>query len=327
MVAHDRPMNPVANNSVEHAIDVRGLDKVYASGKKSTDKHALKCIDLTVPRGSLFALLGPNGAGKSTFINILAGLSKKTSGKVRVWGFDMDSDPRNVRNSIGVVTQEVFVDAFFTPFEILELQAGLYGIAKHKRRTMDLLKMVKLEKEAHTYSRRLSGGMKRRLMMAKAMVHMPPVLILDEPTAGVDVELRRELWDNLRELHAQGITIVLTTHYLKEAEELCDTIAIINHGQVIASETKEAILTRIEEKEILIELKTALQEVPKSFEDLHATLVSPHTLRLHISKGLVSMDAVLKALQTARLEVVDLKTTETDLEDIFIQLTRSADSA
>jgi ABC-2 type transport system ATP-binding protein len=317
-------MNKAPSSAPVPAIEVKGLDKVYPGGKKTGPKHALKGIDLTISRGAMFGLLGPNGAGKSTFINILAGLVRKTGGKANIWGFDVDVNPRNARNAIGVVTQEVFIDAFFTPFETLELQAGLYGVPKHERRTMEILKMMRLEKEAHVYARTLSGGMKRRLMVAKAMVHAPPVLVLDEPTAGVDVELRHELWDNVRALHDQGVTIVLTTHYLEEAEELCDTIAIINHGRVIACEPKPKILARIEEKEVVIELKRPLHGVPDAFKTFNASLLGPRTLRLHVSKGTHSMGEVLAALQRSNLEVADLRTTETDLEDIFIQLTRAS---
>jgi len=306
------------------AIEILGLEKVYAGGKKSHPKHALKGIDLVIPKGSIFALLGPNGAGKSTTINILAGLVNKTSGVAKIWGFDIDENPRNARNMIGVVTQEVFIDPFFTPAEMLELQAGLYGVPKKERRTMELLKLVHLEDQAHVYSRTLSGGMKRRLMVAKAMVHTPPILVLDEPTAGVDVELRHELWENVRTLHKQGVTIVLTTHYLEEAEELCDTIAIINHGEVIACEDKHQILSRIDEKELRIELKKPLKTVPAALKKFHSTLASPTCIAIQINKEADDMGRVLAALNKTGLEVHDLTTRETDLEDIFIQLTRKS---
>ncbi len=314
----------MANNfsSETAAIEVKGLEKTYRGSGKGKSVRALKGIDLTIPKGSLFALLGPNGAGKSTFINILAGLVKKTSGKASIWGFDIDQNPRNSRSAIGVVTQEVFVDAFFTPFEVLDLQAGLYGVPTKERRTMELLKLVRLEDQAHAYARTLSGGMRRRLMVAKAMVHSPPILVLDEPTAGVDVELRHELWENVKALHAKGVTIVLTTHYLEEAEELCDTIAIINHGEVIACEPMKKLLSRIDEKELTIEVTKPLKAIPAPLKKFNSHLLSPHCLRIKINRGANDMPKVLAAIQAAKIEVRDLSTTETDLEDIFIQLTK-----
>ena len=315
-------MKPASTKNQDLAIKITGLEKVYAGNKKSAPNLALKGIDLEIPKGSLFALLGPNGAGKSTTINILAGLVKKTAGSAEIWGYDIDQHPRNARNMIGVVTQEVFIDPFFTPAEMLELQAGLYGVPKAERRTMELLKLVRLEEQANVYSRTLSGGMKRRLMVAKAMVHSPPILVLDEPTAGVDVELRHELWENLRTLHKQGVTIVLTTHYLEEAEELCDIIAIINHGEVIACESKQKLLSRIDEKEIRIELKKPIKTVPALLKKFRSQLESPTCIAIQISKEANDMGRVLDALNKTRLEVHDLSTRETDLEDIFIQLTR-----
>lgn len=306
------------------AIEVKGLDKVYPAGKKSVAAHALKSVDLTIPRGSMFALLGPNGAGKSTFINILAGLVKKTGGEAKVWGFDIEKEPRPAASSLGVVTQEITFDPFFTPREMLELQAGLYGVPKAERITKDLLRMVRLEEKADAYSRTLSGGMKRRLMVAKAMVHSPPILILDEPTAGVDVELRHELWENVRNLHKQGVTIVLTTHYLEEAEELCDTIAIINHGKVIACEPKTELLKRIDERKVRIDLKKPLKKLPKIFEDLGAALEDSKTITLQISKEGDGMGQIFNALRQTNLEIHDFTSQETDLEDVFIQLTKKS---
>lgn len=312
------------NQDTTAAIEVKGLDKVYPAGKKSVAAHALKSVDLTIPKGSLFALLGPNGAGKSTFINILAGLVKKTGGVAKVWGFDIDKEPRPAASSLGVVTQEITFDPFFTPREMLDLQAGLYGVPKKERITQDLLQMVRLEDKADAYSRTLSGGMKRRLMVAKAMVHSPPILILDEPTAGVDVELRHELWENVKNLHKQGVTIVLTTHYLEEAEELCDTIAIINHGKVIACEPKTELLKRIDERKVRIDLKKPLKKLPAVFENLGAALEDPKTITLQISKEGDGMGQILDALKKSDLEVYDFTSTETDLEDIFIQLTKKS---
>lgn len=309
--------------TTDSAISVRGLKKTYKASGRTPPKDALKGIDLDIPRGSLFGLLGPNGAGKSTFINILAGLVNKTAGSANIWGFDIDEHPRNAKASIGVVPQELFIDAFFTPFETLEVQAGLYGIPKNKRRTDEILKIVQLEEQKHAYSRTLSGGMKRRLLVAKAMVHSPAILVLDEPTAGVDVELRQQLWASVRELHKEGVTVVLTTHYLEEAEELCDRVAIINHGEVVACEGKDELLARIDEKEVVIDLAHPIEAVPGSFHGLNSDLAAPDQIRVHLNKSTTSMADVLAAVSAAGLEVRDLSTRETDLEDVFLQLTRN----
>ncbi|MCH8862097.1 MAG: ABC transporter ATP-binding protein [Proteobacteria bacterium] len=311
-----------ANMSGEAAISVRGLEKIYKGRRGAPDKHALKGIDLDIPRGSMFALLGPNGAGKSTFINILAGLVNKTGGSARVWGFDIDENPRNAKVSIGVVPQELFFDAFFTPFELLEMQAGLYGVPPANRRTMDILEMVGLEDQRDAYARTLSGGMKRRLLIAKAMVHSPPILVLDEPTAGVDIELRQQLWRNVREMNDHGITIVLTTHYLEEAEQLCNIIAIINHGEVVACEPKEELLSRIDEKEIIIDFSEQLTEIPPALAGLNSQLVTPNRISVQVNKSTTSMGEILASITSSGLTVTDLTTSETDLEDVFLQLTR-----
>lgn len=311
----------------EFAIDITGLKKVYKGQKGSDDKLALKGIDLKIPRGSIFGLLGPNGAGKSTTINILAGLVNKTSGSAKIWGFDIDQNPRNARANIGIVPQELTFDAFFTPREMLEVQAGMYGVPKHERKTDELLKAVQLHDKADAYSRTLSGGMKRRLLVAKAMVHTPPILILDEPTAGVDIELRQQLWDYVRELHRRGTTIVLTTHYLEEAEELCDTIAIINHGDVVCCEPTQQLLRRIDEKEIIIEVAEDLSDVPTPVQKFHSELKSTNAIGVQISRESANVGQVLAAVQEAGLTIVDISTNETDLEDIFIQLTSSRNNA
>src|SRR6201991_3758805 len=241
------------------AISIQNLQKTYAGGKQALDN-----VSFDVPRGSIFGLLGPNGAGKSTLINILAGLVNKTSGTATIWGFDIDEHPRNAKASIGIVNQEITFDPFFTPFETLEITAGLYGVPKNKRISMDLLRAVHLEDKAKAYSRTLSGGMKRRLMVAKAMVHLPPVLVLDEPTAGVDVELRQQLWAYVRELNERGVTVVLTTHYLEEAQELCDRIAIINHGRLIANEPTATLLSKAQEKVVEVTVDRDVTTVPQS---------------------------------------------------------------
>lgn len=306
------------------AVEVRGLTKVYQGSGRSGPKHALKAIDLTIPRGSLFGLLGPNGAGKSTLINIMAGLVNKTDGEVRIWGTDIDANPRQARASIGVVPQELNMDPFFTPHEMLELQAGLYGVPKAERRTDELLAAVGLADKANAYARTLSGGMKRRLMVAKAMVHTPPVLVLDEPTAGVDIELRRLLWEHVRRLNKAGTTVLLTTHYLQEAEELCDTIAIINHGAVVACEPKAQLLRRVDAKALIFDLDRDLDAVPAPLAALNAELPAPRRLVVRYQPSRQKADAILAAVQAAGLSVVDLSSEESNLEDIFLQLTAGA---
>lgn len=308
--------------SSEAAIEVSGLDKVYAGRGGTPGNHALKAIDLTIPRGSMFALLGPNGAGKSTFINILAGLVNKTGGSARVWGFDIDDNPRNAKASIGVVPQELFFDAFFTPFELLEMQAGMYGVPPARRRTMEILALVGLEAQRDAYARTLSGGMKRRLLVAKAMVHSPPILVLDEPTAGVDIELRQQLWKNVQDLNDQGVTIVLTTHYLEEAEQLCDTIAIIDHGEVVVCEAKQELLSRIDEKKVVIEVDAPLDEIPASLTAFHSQLTAPNQISIQVNKSTTTMGEILTAISGSGLTITDFKTSETDLEDVFLQLTQ-----
>ncbi|WP_417464086.1 ABC transporter ATP-binding protein [Kordiimonas sp.] len=305
----------------KNAIEIRGLKKIYKGRGGAEDKLALKGIDLDIPQGSMFGLLGPNGAGKSTTINILAGLVNKTEGSASIWGFDVDDNPRNARANIGIVPQELLFDAFFTPREMLEVQAGMYGVKPHERRTEELLKAVHLFDKADAYSRTLSGGMKRRLLVAKAMVHNPPILILDEPTAGVDIELRQQLWDYVRELHRRGTTIVLTTHYLEEAEELCDTIAIINHGEVVACEPTKQLLKRIDEKEVIIEVAEVLTAVPDTLAAFTAEVRETNKLAVQLSQATGNVGQVLRAVQDAGLTINDISTNETDLEDIFLQLT------
>ncbi|NIJ07654.1 ABC-2 type transport system ATP-binding protein [Sphingomonas vulcanisoli] len=303
----------------EAAISIQGLSKIYKGGKQ-----ALTDVTLDVPRGSMFGLLGPNGAGKSTLINILAGMVVKTAGKASIWGFDIDEHPRNAKASIGIVPQEILFDPFFTPFEMLEIYGGLYGVPKAKRQSMELLRKVHLEDKANAYARTLSGGMKRRLLVAKALVHNPPVLVLDEPTAGVDIQLRQQLWEYVRELNALGTTVVLTTHYLEEAEELCDRIAIINHGQVIANKPTHELLQMAQEKAVTVTVDRDLTEVPQApcFERI--ALKGDRSIVVTYSKDKVNAGEVLAALQSAGLGIVDVSTHEADLEDIFLNLTREA---
>lgn len=311
----------------KNAIEIKNLTKVYKGKGGAEDKLALKGIDLEIPQGSMFGLLGPNGAGKSTTINILAGLVNKTEGQATIWGFDIDENPRNARANIGIVPQELLFDAFFTPREMLEVQAGMYGVAKKDRRTEELLKAVHLHDKADAYSRSLSGGMKRRLLVAKALVHNPPVLVLDEPTAGVDIELRQLLWDYVRELHARGTTVVLTTHYLEEAEELCDTIAIINHGEVVCSEPTEKLLKRIDEKDVVISLAEPISEIPQELSRYKTTMRGPTVISVQINQNEANVGQVLSSVQAAGLTISDISTEETDLEDIFLQLTSSKNKA
>ena len=302
----------------EAAISIRDLQKTYKGGKRALDG-----ITLDVPRGGIFGLLGPNGAGKSTLINILAGLVTRSGGNVSIWGFDIDQHPRNAKRSIGVVPQEILFDPFFTPKEALELQAGLYGIPKADRRTMELLRAMHLEDKADAYARTLSGGMKRRLLVAKAMVHSPPILVLDEPTAGVDVELRRQLWELVGKLNAEGVTVVLTTHYLEEAEQLCDRIAIIDRGKVIANEPTRELIAKAQEKSVVVTFDEDVAKVPTSdcFEDI--TLIDERTLEISYRKDRVNAGQVLAALAAEGLAVVDVTTRDPDLEDVFLSLVSS----
>ncbi len=306
----------------ENAVEVRGLSKTYAGRRGEEGKRALKGIDLEIPRGSLFGLLGPNGAGKSTMINILAGLVIKTGGSAAVWGYDIDRHPRLSRAAIGVVPQELNIDPFFTPRALLELQAGLYGVPPGERRTMALLQSLGLADKAEAYARTLSGGMRRRLMVAKAMVHSPPVLVLDEPTAGVDVELRQQLWAEVRKLNQQGVTVLLTTHYLEEAEELCDRIAIINHGSVIACDTTRGLLGRLDTKEVSVLVDRDLEALPPALGHYHAELIEPRRLLFHYRASEQPLSGILATLAALGLGVVDLSTSEPDLEDLFLQMTR-----
>ena len=303
------------------AIVIDQLCKTYAGGKRALDG-----VSFEVPRGSVFGLLGPNGAGKSTLINILAGLVNKTSGAASIWGFDIDEHPRNAKYSIGIVNQEITFDPFFTPFETLEITAGLYGVPKNKRISMELLRAVHLEDKAKAYSRTLSGGMKRRLMVAKAMVHSPPVLVLDEPTAGVDVELRQQLWAYVRQLNQRGVTIVLTTHYLEEAEELCDRIAIINHGKVIANEPTRDLVGMTQEKVVEVTVDRDIATAPQASCFQKVELKGERVLEITYRKDLANAGQVLDAVQKDGFAIIDVSTKEPDLEDVFLNLTRASDA-
>jgi ABC-2 type transport system ATP-binding protein len=310
------------NTQPPFAVDIQGLTKTYLAAKNRPEKHALKGIDLQIPRGCIFGLLGPNGAGKSTLINILAGLVFKTSGTAKIWDYEIEENSRMARSAIGVVPQELNLDAFFTPRELMELQAGLYGVPAKERRTDELLRAVDLTDKADAYARTLSGGMRRRLMVAKAMVHTPPVLVLDEPTAGVDVELRQSLWRYVRELNKGGVTVLLTTHYLEEAEELCDRIAIINHGELVAHDTKDNLLRRIDNKKLVITVDKDVDLLPESLLTQGWERLDARRLSVAYKPSEAGVSALLRAVQMNGLNIVDLTTDETRLEDIFLQLTR-----
>jgi len=309
------------------AISIRDVVKRYAPVGGGEGKLALKGVSFDVPEGKIFGLLGPNGAGKSTLINIMSGMVRKTSGSISIWGFDIDRDMRNAKRSIGIVPQEIVFDPFFTPFEVLENQAGLYGIAKHLRRSEDLLRAVHLSDKRNAYSRTLSGGMKRRLLIAKALVHQPPVLVLDEPTAGVDVELRRQLWELVSEMNREGVTIVLTTHYLEEAEELCDQIAIINHGECIANKPTRELVGMAPEKVVVLTLDRDLGQLPVDAAFIKSEKIGERTIAITYDKDRSNAGQVLAAVQAQGFSIVDVTTREADLEDVFVSLTSSAAGA
>lgn len=309
------------------AISIRNLVKRYAGSKGAPGKLALDGVSFDVPQGQIFGLLGPNGAGKSTLINILAGMVMKTDGEAEIWGFDIDKDRRNSKRAIGIVPQEIVFDPFFTPFEVLENQAGLYGIPKAARRSAELLAEVHLSDKANAYARTLSGGMKRRLLVAKAMVHSPPVLVLDEPTAGVDVELRRQLWELVSELNAEGVTVVLTTHYLEEAEQLCDRIAIINHGKLIANKPTRELVGMAREKVVVLTLDRDLTTLPEHPAFLKCATVGERVLEITYDKDRTNAGEVLSLVQGQGFAIVDVTTREADLEDVFVSLTSAAKAA
>lgn len=309
------------DNLPDYAIEISGLNKTYKGTSLQPSKEALLDINLKIPRGSFFGLLGPNGAGKSTIINIMAGLVIKSSGNVKVWDFDIVEQMRQARSSIGIVPQELNIDPFFTPREVLETQAGLYGVKKSDRKTDDILAAVRLSDKADAYARSLSGGMRRRMLVAKAMVHSPPVLVLDEPTAGVDVELRQQLWSYIRELRAQGTTILLTTHYLEEAEELCDEIAIINHGKLVTSQKTEDLLRTLDSKELIITLDKDIKNLPNFLTNLNTEIVAERKIIVRIPPDKVTVDSVIDAIRNSGFGIHDLTTKQSDLEDIFIAMT------
>lgn len=307
----------------EFAIEITGLRKTYAATRKASAKEALRGVDLRIPKGAIYGLLGPNGAGKSTLINILAGLVVKSAGDVRIWGFDQDINPRQSRAAIGVVPQELNLDAFLTPHETLEVQAGLYGVRKRDRQTDALLKAVGLADKAHAYSRSLSGGMRRRLLLAKAMVHAPQVLVLDEPTAGVDIELRRMLWNYVRDLNASGVTIILTTHYLEEAEAMCDRIAIIDKGTIVAEDTTSDLIASMDHKTLVVTPDRPVKTAPDLPDGVRLEMRPDSSLAMTYRRTTLPVEDLLAALARANIAIRDIAIEEPDLEDVFVALTSS----
>ena len=305
----------------KYALTVENLTKVYSDSKNKKENKALHDLNFQVRQGEVFGLLGPNGAGKTTFLSILGGTVAKTQGKINVWGFDLDKSPRQIKAIIGIVPQEVNLDAFFSPRQLLELQAGLYGVTKKDRITDLILKMVALEKKANAYSRSLSGGMKRRLLIAKAMVHQPPILILDEPTAGVDVELRNNLWNNVKELNKEGVTIILTTHYLFEAQEMCDRIAIIDKGNLVALDTTQKLLDRIQTKKINFKVKNIDKNKTLKMEGINFKISSNESISVTYEKNSLNFGEIINYLSKNNIKILDIVTEDGDLEDVFVKLT------
>jgi len=314
----------MSQSATPAAIEIRDVVKEYASAGDAPPKLALKGLSFDVPEGGVFGLLGPNGAGKSTLINIMAGLVRKTSGTIRIWGHDIDRDHRNAKLNIGIVPQEIVFDPFFTPFEVLENQAGMYGVARALRRSEELLRAVRLEDKRNAYARTLSGGMKRRLLIAKAMVHSPPILVLDEPTAGVDVELRRQLWELVQELNGEGVTVVLTTHYLEEAEQLCDRIAIINHGELITNKPTKELIGMAREKIVRVTVNKDVAGPPLEEGFTKVEVAEPRTLEITYNRDAMSAGQVLALVQGHGYGIEDVTTREPDLEDVFVALTAGA---
>jgi len=306
----------------KNILSVKNLKKIYIS-KQAKDNHALDDLNLDVKAGEIFGLLGPNGAGKTTFINILAGTVIKTAGQINVWGFDLDKNPRQVRASVGIMPQEVNLDPFFSPRKLLELQAGLYGIKEKDRITDTILKLVSLEKQANYYARSLSGGMKRRLLMAKALVHQPPIVFLDEPTAGVDVELRKNLWKNLRLLNDLGVTIILTTHYLEEAEEICDRIAILNKGNIVALDSTKNLLDRIQTKKVTFKTDKIIDIKDKDLESLKVISKLGNETCISYEKSKINMEELINLIKKNNTKIIDISTDDGDLEDVFLRLIKN----
>ena len=306
----------------KNVLTVKNLKKNYKKNSSQTVK-AIENLNLEVKQDEIFGLLGPNGAGKSTFINILAGTVLKTSGQINVWGFDIDKNPRQVRASIGIVPQEVNLDPFFSPRKLLELQAGMYGVKKKDRITDTILKIVSLDNQSNSYARGLSGGMKRRLMIAKALVHQPPIVILDEPTAGVDVELRQQLWENVKLLNKNGVTIILTTHYLNEAEEMCDRIGILNKGKLVALDSTQNLLNKINIKKVRFKLSNNNSFDRITLKSLSILKSESNELVVSYDKNKLTMNEIIEFLTSKSINILDISTDDGDLEDVFISLTNN----
>jgi len=306
----------------KNVLSVKNLNKIY-SNKSNKDLQALNNLNLDVQQGEIFGLLGPNGAGKTTFINILAGTSIKTSGDVNVCGFNLDKNPKQVRASIGIVPQEVNLDPFFSPKKLLELQAGLYGVKKKDRITDTILKLVSLDKQANSYARSLSGGMKRRLLIAKALVHQPPIIFLDEPTAGVDVELRKNLWENVKLLNNQGVTIILTTHYLEEAEQMCGRIGILSKGNLVALDSTRNLLNKIQTKKVTFKLNKLIQIKNDQLNSLKILSINDNDITVSYEKNRIKIEEVIKLIQNEGIKILDITTDDADLEDVFLRLIKN----
>ena len=306
----------------KNVLSVKNLNKIYSKNGSST-VNALNNLNLEVKEGEIFGLLGPNGAGKSTFINILGGTVVKTSGIVSVWGFDLDKNPRQVRASIGIVPQEVNLDPFFSPRKLLDLLAGMYGIKKKDRITDDILKLVALDKQSDSYARSLSGGMKRRLLIAKALVHQPPILFLDEPTAGVDLELRQQLWENVKLLNKQGVTVILTTHYLMEAEEMCDRIGILSNGNLVALDTTKNLIDKIQTKIVTFTLDKALSLDITTLNTLKIISNNNNKITVSHEKSKLKIEDIILLLSKQNIKILDIATDDANIEDVYLGLTKS----
>ena len=306
----------------KNVLSVKNLNKIYSKNGLST-VNALNNLNLEVKEGEIFGLLGPNGAGKSTFINILGGTVVKTSGIVSVWGFDLDKNPRQVRASIGIVPQEVNLDPFFSPRKLLDLLAGMYGIKKKDRITDDILKLVALDKQSDSYARSLSGGMKRRLLIAKALVHQPPILFLDEPTAGVDLELRQQLWENVKLLNKQGVTVILTTHYLIEAEEMCDRIGILSNGNLVALDTTKNLIDKIQTKIVTFTLDKALSLDITTLNTLKIISNNNNKVTVSYEKSKLKIEDIILLLSKKNIKILDIATDDANIEDVYLGLTKS----
>ena len=306
----------------KNVLSVKNLNKIYKSNN-SNSINALNNLNLDVKEGEIFGLLGPNGAGKTTFINILAGTVIKTSGEVNVWGFNLDKNPRQVRASIGIVPQEVVLDPFFSPKKSLELQAGLYGVKKKERITDTILKLVSLDKQANSYARSLSGGMKRRLLIAKALVHQPPIIFLDEPTAGVDVELRKNLWENVKSLNNQGVTIILTTHYLEEAEKMCNRIGILNKGNLVALDSTKNLLNKIQTKKVTFKINGRIEIRDNVLDSLKIISNEENEICVSYEKSKINIEEIINLIKKTNVQIYDISTDDGDLEDVFLLLTKN----